>query len=437
MKLSDIRVNPKNPRIIKDDKFRKLVKSLKEFPQMMELRPIIVDDDGIIQGGNMRYKALRELGYSEVPDGWVKQGRDLTPEQWREFVVKDNLGYGEWDYELLANDYNIDELTDWGLDIPDGYTPEPEVQEDDFDIPDIIETDIKDGDIFEIGSHRLICGDSTKAEAYEKLMQGKSADLVITDPPYNVNYSDKQALLNLLDNGNLNQTDIINDSFIDRDKYNDWIKGVFNTVKKYIASYNAVYAFGNAESLISFYELKDFHISNMLVWVKNRLVLGRQDYKGKHENIIYGWYGHHKWYGDNSQVTVFEDDIDFAKLKKDELLKILQDIFSEKVKTTVIRCDTPLKNDLHPTMKPILLLAELIQNSSKPGQIVLDPFLGSGSTMVAATQLKRKCYGIELDPKYCDIIIQRMMKLDATITIKRNGAEESEKWREKVYKLVD
>jgi len=291
MKLSDIRVNPKNPRIIKDDKFRKLVKSLKEFPQMMELRPIIVDDDGIIQGGNMRYKALRELGYSEVPDGWVKQGRDLTPEQWREFVVKDNLGYGEWDYELLANDYNIDELTDWGLDIPDGYTPEPEVQEDDFDIPDIIETDIKDGDIFEIGSHRLICGDSTKAEAYEKLMQGKSADLVITDPPYNVNYSDKQALLNLLDNGNQNQTDIINDSFIDRDKYNDWIKGVFNTVKKYIASYNAVYAFGNAESLISFYELKDFHISNMLVWVKNRLVLGRQDYKGKHENIIYDGMG--------------------------------------------------------------------------------------------------------------------------------------------------
>jgi hypothetical protein len=140
MKLSDIRVNPKNPRIIKDDKFRKLVKSLKEFPQMMELRPIIVDDDGIIQGGNMRYKALRELGYSEVPDGWVKQGRDLTPEQWREFVVKDNLGYGEFNFDDLANEFEIGTLENWGVDLPKDIENIKETK----DIPDVGEVEFSD-----------------------------------------------------------------------------------------------------------------------------------------------------------------------------------------------------------------------------------------------------------------------------------------------------
>lgn len=250
-------------------------------------------------------------------------------------------------------------------------------------------------------------------------MNGLCADLIITDPPYNVNYSSKNELLNLYDKGNHIQKDIENDNFIDRDQYNDWIKLVFKLMKKHVSSYNSVYVFGNAESLISFYEMKDFHISNMLVWVKNRLVLGRQDYKGKHENIIYGWYGHHKWYGNNSEVTVFEDEIDFTKLKKDELLKIITDIFSDKVKTTVLRHDTPLKNDLHPTMKPIALLGDLINNSSKKGDLILDPFLGSGSTMVAAHQLNRKCYGIELDPAYCQVIIDRMQKLDPQIEIKK------------------
>ena len=155
MDIKDIRPNPKNPRIIKDDKFRKLVKSIEEFPQMMELRPIIIDEKNIIQGGNMRYKALVELGYKEIPDNWVKKGSDLTPEQWREFVIKDNVGFGEWDYELLANDFNSDDLVNWGLDLPKDFGGKIEAEEDDYEIPDEITTDIVLGDLFEIGEHRL------------------------------------------------------------------------------------------------------------------------------------------------------------------------------------------------------------------------------------------------------------------------------------------
>lgn len=419
MKLSEIKPNPDNPRLIKDDKFEKLVKSLKDFPKMMELRPIIVDENNIIQGGNMRFKALKALGYKEIPDEWVKQEKDLTPEQWREFVIKDNVSFGLFDFEILASDWNAELLAEWGVDFPEVSMDPEKAVDDNYEVPDEIETDIVLGDIIDIGNHRLICGDSSKPEAYRNLMNGLCADLIITDPPYNVNYSSKNELLNLYDNGNKLEKDIENDNFIDRDQYNDWIKLVFKLMKKHVSSYNSVYVFGNAESLISFYEMKDFHISNMLVWVKNRLVLGRQDYKGKHENIIYGWYGHHKWYGNNSEVTVFEDEIDFTKLKKDELLKIITDIFSDKVKTTVLRHDTPLKNDLHPTMKPIALLGDLINNSSKKGDLILDPFLGSGSTMVAAHQLNRKCYGIELDPAYCQVIIDRMQKLDPQIEIKK------------------
>lgn len=134
MKLSDLKVNPNNPRILKDDKFKKLVKSLQDFPQMMELRPIIVDENNVIQGGNMRFKALLHLGFKEIPESYVKQGKELTPEQWREFVIKDNVGFGEWDWEELANTWNEEQLTEWGLDLPvwetdNGYGT-------DFNLPD-------------------------------------------------------------------------------------------------------------------------------------------------------------------------------------------------------------------------------------------------------------------------------------------------------------
>ena len=183
MKVSQIHINPQNPRIIKDERFKKLVRSITDFPKMMELRPIIVDNDGLILGGNMRFKALQELKYKDIPDTWVKVAETLTEEERKRFIIEDNVPFGEWDWETLANEWDKDQLIDWGLEIPD-FAFKQEVQEDDYEIPDEIETDIVTGDLFEIGPHRLLCGDSTKSEDMARLMDGQKADMVFTDPPY-------------------------------------------------------------------------------------------------------------------------------------------------------------------------------------------------------------------------------------------------------------
>lgn len=187
MKITEIKTNPNNPRFIKDEKFNKLVKSIKDFPEMMELRPIIIDENNIIQGGNMRYKALRELGYKDIPDNWIKQRKDLTVEQWNEFIIKDNVGFGEWDLDALANEWDGEQLSKWGVDLS-GWNESKilEAEEDNFEIPEEIQTDIVLGDLFEIGEHRLLCGDSTDSDSVAKLMNGEKADMVFTDPPYGI-----------------------------------------------------------------------------------------------------------------------------------------------------------------------------------------------------------------------------------------------------------
>ena len=186
VKLSDIRPNPNNPRVIKDDKFKKLVKSIQDFPQMLELRPIVVNDEMIVLGGNMRLKALEHLGIEET---YIIKASDLTDKQEQEFIIKDNVGYGEWDWDQLANEWDVEDLDDWGLDLPLDFVKELEAEEDDFAIPEGgIETDIVLGDLFEIGEHRLLCGDSTDSDAVARLMDGEKADMVFTDPPYGVDY---------------------------------------------------------------------------------------------------------------------------------------------------------------------------------------------------------------------------------------------------------
>jgi hypothetical protein len=186
VKLSEIHINPGNPRLIKDERFKKLCKSIEEFPKMMNLRPIIIDSEGMILGGNMRFKALKELGYKDIPDDWVKLADELTETEKREFIAKDNVPFGEWDWNILQG-WDKDELIEWGIEIPD-FAFKQEAVEDDYEIPDEIETDIVFGDLFEIGQHRLLCGDSTKAEDVAKLMDGAQPNLMVTDPPYGVNY---------------------------------------------------------------------------------------------------------------------------------------------------------------------------------------------------------------------------------------------------------
>jgi DNA modification methylase len=410
MKLSEIKPNPDNPRLIKDDKFEKLVKSLKDFPKMMELRPIIVDENNIIQGGNMRFKALKALGYKDIPDEWVKQAKDLTPEQWREFVIKDNLAYGEMNWDMILSDWNQELLKEWGLDIPP-LEDKTEAKEDNYEVPEEIETDITEGDLIEIGPHRLLCGDSTKQKSWKTLFEGKQSDLIVTDPPYNVNYGDTSKILN----------DNMSDS-----NFLQFLTDAFARCFEHSKDGGAIYVFHADSEGYNFrtaFLNSGFDLKQCLIWVKNTLVLGRQDYQWKHEPCLYGWKegSAHFFIGDRTNTTVIEDIVDYKKLSKAELLKIVQEIMSDNTPSSVIHCDKPSKNDLHPTMKPVLLLAYLIKNSSTQGQIVADPFLGSGSTMVAAHQIGRKCYGMELDPKYCQVIIDRMQKLDPQITIKKHS----------------
>jgi DNA modification methylase len=412
VKISEVKVNPNNPRLIKDDKFAKLVQSIKDLPQMLAIRPIVVNADMVVLGGNMRLKACKEAGLKEVP---IIIADNLTEEQQREFLIKDNVSGGEWDWQMLANDWDKDELEAWGIDLPvfDEEIIELVAEEDNFEIPNEIETDIVIGDLFEIGQHKLLCGSSTEIDTWEKLFGDKLCDMVMTDPPYNVNYEGSNGLK--IENDNMS-----NDSFY------QFLYDFYTALGSYTKSGGSWYVWHADSEGANFRQaFKDsgLLLKQCLIWVKNALVMGRQDYHWKHEPCLYGWKegAAHYFTDDRTKTTVIEDIVDFKKLSKKQLLDLIKEVTSDKQKTSIIHCDKPYKNDVHPTMKPIKLLAPLIENSSKIGELIADGFLGSGSTMVAAHQLNRKCYGIELDPKYCQVIVDRMLKLDPSLTIKRNG----------------
>jgi len=381
-KIQNVKLNPNNPRLIKDDKFKKLVQSIKDFPEMLNIRPIVVNQDMIILGGNMRYKACKEAGLKEIPI--IKT--DLTEEQQREFLIKDNTSGGEWDWEVLANEWDTEQLEAWGLDLPIDFNTEVlEAEEDDFEVPEGgIETDIVLGDLFEIGEHRLLCGDSTQTDTFEKLMNGQLADLVVTDPPYNVAYEGKTKDKLKIDNDNMSNGD-----------FYQFLYDFYTALGAYTKKGGSWYVW-HADSEGANFRLAmanaGIMVKQCLIWVKNSMVMGRQDYQWKHEPCLYGWKegASHGWYSDRKQ-------------------------------TTVLNFDRPSRNAEHPTMKPVVLFSYQIENSSKQGDIVADAFGGSGTTMVACEQLNRKAYVVEFDPKYCQVIIDRMKKLDPTLEIKRNG----------------
>ena len=379
--ISKIKPNPNNPRLIKDDKFTKLVQSIKDFPEMLDIRPIVVNDDMIILGGNMRFKACKEAGLKEIP---IIIANGLSEEKQREFLIKDNVSGGEWDWDMLANEWDDIELDKWGLDIPKEFLTELEAEEDDFDTtpPEVPITVL--GDLYEIGEHRLLCGDSTQTDTFEKLMQGEFADMVVTDPPYNVAYEGKTKDALTIENDSMGNDDFYKFLY-------DFYSALTTAVKKG----GAIYVWFADVEIVNFAKaFKDagIKLAQMLIWKKQTLVMGRKDYHFKHEPCLYGWIEGeaHKWYSDRKQTTILE-------------------------------FDKPSRNGEHPTMKPIELFAYQIGNSSKVGDIVIDAFGGSGTTMVACEQLKRKSRIIEFDPKYCDVIVKRMIKLDPSLTVKRNG----------------
>jgi DNA modification methylase len=368
--INKVRSNPNNPRIIKDDKFQKLVKSIQEFPQMLEIRPIVVNEEMIVLGGNMRLKACQEAGIKEIP---IIKASNLTEEQQKEFIIKDNVGFGEWDWNDLANNWDSDKLEEWGLDIPGFEAKALEAEEDNFEVPEEIKTDIVIGDLFEIGEHRLLCGDSTDSDQVAKLMNGQKADMVFTDPPYGINAVSKSGVL--------------------KESYGVDILGDSNT-NAACDAFSLIYSlYPNATHIwwgANHYSL-DAKLPNAKCW----LTWDKQE-KNNHIDQADCELA---WTNINSPARIFHHL--WAGFRRD----------SEKGEKRV-----------HPTQKPIQLISEILQHFKKvKSELILDLFLGSGSTMVASHQLKRKCYGMELDPKYCQVIIDRMKKLDPSLIIKRNG----------------
>jgi len=381
MKLKDIKPNPNNPRVIRDYKFQKLKQSITEFPKMLSLRPMVIDENNVVLGGNMRLRVLQELGFNDIDEAWVKRSSDLTEEEKKRFIITDNVSFGEWDWDTLANDWEVVDLEAWGLDIPQFDTVEElEASEDDYEVPEGgIETDIVIGDLFEIGEHRLLCGDSTDSDAVARLMNGEKADMVFTDPPYGVNYQSnmrtKTEKFDVLENDNVFIT--------------EWINNLPLFSKGFVFVWTS---WKVLKQWIEFCEPIG-ELSNIIVWDKGGGGIG--DLK-------------------KTFLTDFEIALVYhrgAEIKG----KRLGSVWS-------IGKDGSTKY-LHPTQKPVGLASMAIENIILKNDLVLDLFLGSGSTMVAAHQLKRKCYGMELEPKYCQVIIDRMRKLDSSLIIKRNGKQ--------------
>lgn len=379
-KLSDLKPAPYNPRQSNAEQEKQLKSSLEKFGVV---EPIIFNKQtGFIVGGHFRIRELKKLGYKEIECVIV----DLNEADEKELNIRLNANTGSWDWDELANNWDSELLSDWGLEIP-GFEPTIlEAEEDDFTAPEGgIETDIVLGDLFEIGEHRLLCGSSTEADAVVKLLNGKEPYLMVTDPPYGVEY-DASWRDDALSNGkNTGRSK----GKVSNDDKADWTEAWALSPSKVAYVYHDP---KNSGVVLNSLTDCEFEIRSQIIWYKSHFAISRCDYHPMHEPL---WYAVKKgnkgnWASDRKQTTVWE-------IKKNQ------------------------KNETgHSTQKPVDCMAKPIANHDGD---VYDPFLGSGTTMVASHQLKRKCYGMELDPKYCQVIIDRMKKLDPTIKIKRNGIE--------------
>jgi len=392
VKVKDLIQLDINPRKISEDKKQKLVGSLEKF-NLVEI-PAVNTDLQII-GGNQRVTALLLVGRGEEDIDVRFPNRKLTKKEVKEYAIISNTHAGEFDFEILDLEFADISIGELGFEI-DGWDDwknkqdtllAGEAQDDDFDVPvGGSETDIVEGDIFDIGQHRLLCGSSTQTETWKRLMGDELADLVITDPPYNVAYTGKTK----------DALTIKNDSMADGDFY-QFLYDFYTALGSYTKAGGAWYVWHADSEGANFRKAMSdsgIMVKQCLIWVKNTMVMGRQDYHWKHEPCLYGWKegAAHGWYSDRKQ-------------------------------TTVLNFERPQRNAEHPTMKPIALIAYQIGNSSKADDIVCDGFGGSGTTMVASEQMKRRCRMMELDPKYCQVIIDRMIKLNPSIKITKNGKE--------------
>lgn len=433
MQLSEIKSNPNNPRFIKDDKFQKLVQSLKDFPEMADVREIVINKENIVLGGNMRLKAMIEAGWTEAPVKIV----DWSEEKQREFIIKDNVSGGEWDWDSLANEWDAEPLDAWGLDLPDALSEDVEVEED--EAPEVSNDPPQSelGKIYQLGRHRVMCGDSTHAGSVALLMNGDKADMVFTDPPYNL-------LEHKIETGV---------------SVEDWLPSVLYALEDdsfFVSTCQQPFL---SEWMVA-YSAAGLNYKNEIIWHKKESSSGFADVKRVHENMVIYAKGSPKYKDTKVSFDEWLDHIDYNKL---ETLKRHLSTWKAKAEGREVRDAAFYKNNrvsdrskrtdayydsmsikasnslgatefsistvwdimrdtsnakkadsrqdkLHVTQKPLELVARAIRMCSSPYSSVLDLFLGSGSTLIACEQTDRTCYGMELDPKYVDVIRKRYHK---------------------------
>lgn len=390
-KIDDLIGAEYNPRELTDKQYKDLKDSLKRFgivdPVIVNKHPERMD---IIIGGHQRSKVWKDLGNDTISTVEV----ELTPEKEKELNVRLNKNTGQFDMDALANYFEQDDLIEWGFDEGElvGFDDVVEMEEseegENIEVPTEPKTVL--GDLYELNGHRVHCASSTEIDAVEKLMNGKEFDCVVTDPPYNVAYEGKTK----------DAMTIQNDSMGDSDFY-QFLYDFYTAFGSFTKKGGAWYVWFADVELVNFSKAfvdSELKLSQVLIWKKQSLVMGRKDYHFIHEPCLYGWKegASHNWYSDRKQTTVLE----FQR---------------------------PSRNDIHPTMKPVPLIKYQIENSSKKGDLIGDGFLGSGSTLIASEESQRICYGQELDPKYCDVIVKRWVKFmkenGQPFTVKRNGED--------------
>lgn len=377
LKLEDIKPYEKNPRK-NDDAVKYVAESIKQFGFKV---PIVLDKDNVIVAGHTRYKAAKKLKMTEVP---CVIADDLTDEQVKAYRLADNkvAEKADWDFDLLNSE--LDDLFDFDMTVfgfeDDVIEEEPEVVEDDYneELPE--EPVTKPGDIWLLGNHRLMCGDSTNITDVEKLMDGDKADMAFTDPPWNVNYG-------AVKEGNAQgykPRTIMND-FMGTEEFKDFMFEAFASLNFASKDGAMTYVVMSAQewgNMMLTLAQNNYHWSSTIIWNKDSLVLSRKDYHTKYEPIWYGWK-------EGNRLCPLED----------------------RKQSDVWDIPRPKKSEEHPTMKPVELVARAITNSSKTGNIVIDLFGGSGTTLIASEQTNRCCRAMELDPKYCDVIVRRWEQL--------------------------
>lgn len=408
LNISELKPYENNPRF-NDKAVDAVAASIKEFGFKV---PIVIDKDNVIIAGHTRLKAAQKLGLTEVP---VIIADDLTEEQVKAFRIADNkvAELAEWDFEKLEM-----ELKELNIDMNQfGFEIEPETSEDNFDVDKAVEESTKApvcqmGEIWQLGDHRLMVGDSTSKEEVSKLMNGEKADCVITDPPYNVAVKNSQGMT--IQNDNMST-----------EAFGNFLTKAFACLNESLKEGGAFYVWYAGKEHINFEQSLNrtgLQVREQLIWVKSQFILGRQDYHWRHEPCLYGWKdgAAHYFVDDRTQDTVIEDMPNINKMSKEELKQYIKELREhfDNVPTTIIREDKPSHNSDHPTMKPIKLIAKLMKNSSKAGEKVLDLFGGSGTTLVTAEQLGRKCYMMEYDPIYADVIIKRWETLTGKKAVK-------------------